>query len=117
MLSDRSRDFLKRVLHILALSSLAISQPLFEQLGQNPEFFIMRGGESTDVAGIIVLFSLVIPLTLVLLEWLLSKLFPDHVQDIHAAICFLIFLAFSSIALNRTWQLPWIVQILGALLI
>jgi sulfatase-like protein len=66
--------FVKRALwdfaHLAVLSAFALSQPLFNLLGKNPEFFAARGSPRFDVISFGVLAVLVPPLIGIALELL-----------------------------------------------
>jgi Sulfatase len=67
-------EFVKRALwdfaHLAVLSAFALSQPLFNLLGKNPEFFAARGSPPFDVISFGVLAVLVPPLIGIALELL-----------------------------------------------
>ena len=58
----------RRALELVALCGFAVAQPLFELLGDNPEFFAVRGSPGGDI----VLFALALvvlpPLLLIAVE-------------------------------------------------
>ncbi len=108
---------LQRAFHIVALWSLAVSQPLFEQLGVNPEFFIIRGSEAADILAIVLILIILIPALLILLEWAVSKLHPGWEQIAHAIILFLLFSYLILIPLNRMSLVPWPFALLSAFLV
>jgi len=54
------------VLHVLALSSFAIAQPLYDVLADHPQFFVSRGSEAIDVALFVLGVSFVVPAAAVL---------------------------------------------------
>ncbi len=54
-------------LHVLALSSFAIAQPLYDVLGDHAQFFVSRGSEAIDVALFVLAVSFVAPAAVVLL--------------------------------------------------
>ena len=55
-------------LHIAALTTFALAQPLFDLLGRNPEFFVAHDSTRWDIVLFAVALTLVPPLALVLLE-------------------------------------------------
>jgi len=65
---------IQRWLHLATLVGFAISQPLYDLLGKNPTFFIARGSRPVDVVVLAVTFSLLIPLLLILIRYLIAKL-------------------------------------------
>ena len=54
----------RRALELAVLCAFAIAQPLFELLGENPEFFAVRGSPSGDIVLFAVGLVLVPPLAL-----------------------------------------------------
>jgi hypothetical protein len=60
--------------HLSTLSTLSISQPILELLGRNPEFFIIRKIQITEMAAFIIFTCLVIPFSLFLVWYLLRRI-------------------------------------------
>jgi hypothetical protein len=60
------------LLHLAALCSFALAQPLFDLLGRTPEFFAARGSSSFDIVSFSVLLLVVPPLLLLGIELLLG---------------------------------------------
>jgi hypothetical protein len=56
-------------LHILALWSIAVVQPLLDLLGRSPEFFVAHGAGRTEILLIVFTLIFVLPLPFVLLSW------------------------------------------------
>jgi hypothetical protein len=52
----RLREPVLRLAHLLTLSAFAVAQPLFDVLGRNAEFFVVRGSTAADI----VLFALAV---------------------------------------------------------
>ena len=69
---DRSHgpvpELLVHALHILVLSSFAIAQPLFDLLGRNAEFFVVRGSMPGDILLLVVLAVFLVPSGLCVIE-------------------------------------------------
>ena len=65
---DRERSLLLALLHLGALWALAVAQPLFDLIGQNPDFLAARGMRGLEVVRFAVLIALAPPLILVALE-------------------------------------------------
>ncbi len=72
-MSIRNLSWRSRVLHLFALSGLAVAQPLLGILGSEPGFWIARGSTYLDVAIFLVVVLLGIPGLLLGVELLLSK--------------------------------------------
>lgn len=60
--------------HFLTLFSLAVSQPVFDILGKNIEFFLFRQSTFLEITLYAILIGLVVPLVLFLLTKLVEKL-------------------------------------------
>jgi len=61
-----------RALHIFALSGFAVAQPLLGLLGSEPGFWIAREATYVDVALFLAVVVLLIPATVLGVEWLIS---------------------------------------------
>jgi hypothetical protein len=70
-----------RALHLVALSAFAVAQPLFDLLGDTPEFFVVRGSTTWDIVAFAVGVLLVPPLVLFGLE-LLGRLAHPRLGDV-----------------------------------
>ncbi|MDQ3890487.1 MAG: sulfatase-like hydrolase/transferase [Actinomycetota bacterium] len=64
----RPRSLALRGLHLLALSAFALAQPLFDLLGDTPEFFVVRGSTGWDIVALALGLVLVPPAVLLALE-------------------------------------------------
>ena len=60
-------------LHLLALCSFAVAQPLFDLLGRNPEFFVAHDSTRGDIVLFALVLTLALPLALVGVEALLLR--------------------------------------------
>jgi hypothetical protein len=67
--SQRSFSYI----HIWTLFVLSVAQPLFNLLSRGAEFFIVRNSRPVDVIFMVFLLSMVIPLTLCLVVWIIAK--------------------------------------------
>jgi len=68
-------------LHLFVLVAFAVAQPIYELLGQNPEFFIAQGANSVAVITVMILvLSIGLPLVLVVFE-LVSRLISSSFQN------------------------------------
>ena len=63
-----------RFLHLVALWSYAVSQPVFSMLHGNPEFLVIRGSTRIEMVIFALSLALVPPLLAVLSEWVVSRL-------------------------------------------
>ncbi len=69
--------------HIAALWALAFVQPLLDLLGKNPDFFVARGNSTGDILILAIGFTLVPPLILFGLEWVVSKVNAKAYYGLH----------------------------------
>jgi Sulfatase len=67
--------------HLAVLSTFALAQPLFDLLGDNPEFFAARGAPGFDIVSFAVLLVLLPPAVLLAIE-LLAGLIHRRVRDV-----------------------------------
>lgn len=67
-------------LHLAALSSFALAQPIFDLLGRTPAFFAVRGSTSRDIVVFAFAVALVPPLALLLFEALVGLVFGAKVR-------------------------------------
>jgi hypothetical protein len=66
--AERGRPLLWALLHLGALWALAVAQPLFDLIGENPDFLAARAMRGFDVVLFAVLTALVPPLIMVAVE-------------------------------------------------
>ena len=77
----RDKTLLWNGAHLAVLSAFALAQPLFNLLGDNPEFFAARGSTSFDIISFAVLLVVVPPALLLLIEFLLG-LISETARDV-----------------------------------
>lgn len=68
MIPNARRALAVRALHLVVLWAFAVAQPLFDLLGDTPEFFVVRGSTTLDIVAFGLALVLVPPLVLVALE-------------------------------------------------
>jgi hypothetical protein len=71
--------------HLLALWSFALVQPLFDLLGRNADFFVARGSTSGDIVAFAVGVTLIPPLLLLAIETLVGLASPRARHWVHLA--------------------------------
>jgi len=71
--NDTGRNLLQRSLHLFALSSLTVAQPIFDLLSRNDEFFVIRRLDRIDIAALVVGLLVVVPLPFIAIEGLLIR--------------------------------------------
>ncbi len=76
--------------HLAALWALAFVQPLLDLLGKNPDFFVARSNTPGDILIVAIGFTLLPPLALLAVEWLVSKLSSKAYYGLHFAFLALI---------------------------
>jgi hypothetical protein len=62
------------ILHLAALCSIAIAQPLFDLLGRNPTFFTANNYRPIDIYTMVVVFCVVVPVKFIVLCWVAKKI-------------------------------------------
>ena len=78
-----TRALATRALHLVALSAFAVAQPLFDLLGDTPEFFVVRGSSTLDIVAFGLALVVVPPLLLVALEALAGLAHPRAAGALH----------------------------------
>ena len=68
------------------LWTFAVAQPLFDLLGDNPEFFAARGSSGFDIISFSVLLVLLPPLLLLAIELLLRPLGRGAFKGAHLVL-------------------------------
>lgn len=100
--ANRVRD----TLHLFILFALTFTQPLFELLARNAEFFVIRGSGSLDVVILVSFFSLAPGLFVLLLS--IAERVRRHSWRLgHSSLMILILAALVLIAENRIFRPPW----------
>src|SRR5438045_3048153 len=72
-------------LHLGALSSFALAQPLFDLLGKNPDFLAAHGVRGWGVVALGLVLALALPLLLLAIEALVSLIGPAPRVAVHLA--------------------------------
>jgi hypothetical protein len=79
----RPRSLALRGLHLFALSAFAVAQPLFDLLGDTPEFFVVRGSTGWDIVAFALGLVLVPPAVLLALEAVAGLVRPRFQDALH----------------------------------
>jgi hypothetical protein len=82
-------------LHLAVLWAFAFQRPLFDLLGRNPDFFVARGNTRGDILAYALAFTLVPPLVLLAVEWLVVRLRPAAHYGLHLALVGMLGAAFA----------------------
>ena len=77
------RDFLVNSLDLVALSCLAVSQPIFDLLEKNVEFLAARDSDATDVVVLAVAVTLLVPIFLALVELIAGLIGQRTLANVH----------------------------------
>jgi hypothetical protein len=104
-------------LHTAALSSFALAQPLYDLLGRYADFFVAHGAPPRAILWLVVVFSLLVPVVLILAELLTELVFSEKVRRwVHSGFLGILFGFIVLPPLNRWGVLPSVVvYILGLL--
>ncbi len=98
---QRQIDSVTGGLHIFALCSFAIAQPLFDLLSRNPEFFVARGSQPLDVVLLALTLCVLVPALLVVLVGASRLLGLRMHATLHALVVFLLIAVTALPALKR----------------
>jgi len=63
--------FIDNSLHLFGLAVIEVAQPLLDLFWRQPEFFVVRGSKPLDIILLVLLLSLVIPISLICFELVL----------------------------------------------
>ncbi|MCP3956238.1 MAG: sulfatase-like hydrolase/transferase [bacterium] len=111
------RPFAVDALHLGVLSAFAVAQPLFDLLGNRPEFFAVRRSAPIDMWLLVAVLFLLLPLPLILLE-AVARLAHQRLQRmVHGLLCAALITAIALPPLERLLDTgPWPVLCLALLL-
>ena len=65
-----------RALHLSTLTSFAVAQPVYALLDRQPEFLVFQNAGRAEILGLVLVLSVVLPLTLVVVERLAGLIGP-----------------------------------------
>jgi hypothetical protein len=102
--ADRSaaREALWSFANLAVLWTFAVAQPLFDLLGDNPEFFAARGSSGFDIVSFSVLLVLLPPALLLAIELLFGLLGPRVRRGAHVAFLALLLALIAAQALKKS---------------
>jgi len=75
-----------RAAHVLALSGLAVTEPLLSVLGQNPTFFVAHGSDRGQVLFVALLAVVLVPAVLIPVELVVGRVRPSWAWPLHLGI-------------------------------
>jgi hypothetical protein len=111
----RPQQVATRGLHLLVLSAFAVAQPLFDLLGDTPEFFVVRGSTTWDIVALALGLVLVPPALLLGIEALGGVFHPRIQTGLHLVFCAGLTALVALQALKRAADLsPWLSFVLAA---
>jgi hypothetical protein len=84
------KRFLLNSLHIFVLTGFALAQPLLDLLSRDAEFFVARHSEPVDVVSLLLVICLIVPLILVMAEWLIGLLGKEKYKAFHLLLIVLL---------------------------
>jgi hypothetical protein len=88
-------DIKSYLLHIFALNGFAVAQPVMSLLGDNPDFFVARGSQYTDLIVLTAILIFGLTLLLAVVYKILSKISKGSLQLVHHfMLAFLVGLVF-----------------------
>jgi hypothetical protein len=90
-----------RALHLVVLWAFAVAQPLFDLLGDTPEFFVVRGSTTVDIVAFGLALVLVPPLLLLALEAASGLAHPRAPEGLHLLFVALLAALIAMQALKR----------------
>lgn len=111
---ERRKDYFIDILHIFVLFAFAFTQPLFELLSRNIEFFVARQSEPVDIFSFILILCVLLPLPVVVIE-VIAGLFGQRVRkSIHGFMVAILLAIIALAVLKKLLDLPGITLIAGA---
>ena len=78
-----SRESLRRLVELLALTGFAVAQPLFDVLGHNGEHFVFRSATPGNVVALAAIILLAPPIALWLVGQLIATGWPGAARAVH----------------------------------
>ena len=102
----REQNSLFEILPIALLFNLAVSQPLYELLSRNAQFFVARGSEPVDIIILVLLLSFLIPASLLFVVYGLKKVSGIAGEVVYAILFILLTALFLLPLLKKVEILP-----------
>lgn len=103
-------------LHLAALWTLAIVQPLLNLLGNNPDFFVARDNTGGEILTFVLLLTVLPGVAATLIELLIDRINPTARWIFHLLLCGLLFSAISLQLLGSFTDGPGWLLIAGCLI-
>ena len=105
----------RRALELVALCGFAVAQPLFELLGDNPEFFAVRGSPGSDIVLFAIALVVLPPLLLIGVEALAGLAGERTQQVVHAILVAAVTALIAIQIVKRIGELPAALDLVLAL--
>ncbi len=106
------KELLTESLHILVICNFALSQPLFDLLAKNSEFFVARRSEPLDVFTFVLFLVFILPSLLILTEMILLRCGGKVRNIFHIFVIAILFSLITMPFINKTlrlsayWHIP-----------
>ena len=94
------------VLHLFALSAIAVAQPVFDLLGRYATFFVAHGAQPRDIAAFALAVATLPPVALALLELAAGAISARARRALHAGLVAVLLAAVVLPPLHRAIVLP-----------
>jgi len=85
----------------MALIQLVVAWPVYDLLGRYPEFFVARQAQPGDIAFLVLVLSVALPLLLVGLQALAYGIHPKVGETVYALIIFSLLLLLGHLIANK----------------
>ena len=108
------REYLFDSLHIFVLSGFAVTQPLFDLLSRNAEFFVVRRSEPVDIILLVYFVCIVIPALVVAVEMAVGLWSRRVREKLHGVVVASLVAVIALPALNRLDGFPGTALLISA---
>ena len=109
--TEVDQSFFERSLHILALSSLTVAQPLLDLLSRQHEFFVVRRFDRFEIVALVVILIFFVPAPFIVIEALLLRAPRSLKKTVHSLLIWSFCVVFSLLVLARLENLSAAVTI------
>lgn len=110
-------SFSRGALHVFALFSVAVAQPLLDVVSRSPQFFVAHRSQPVDIPLIAVIVCLLPPGLFVLLETVARWMSPALGRGLHAVLVAVLLAAGCLASLKHFLDAPSAVLLVGAVLL
>ncbi len=104
-------------LHLTALISFAVAQPLYDVIGRDADFLVAHGAGALTIVTLVLVLSVLLPMSLLAIEALAARVARRAALWLHRGLVALLLAAVALYAMKRSAPLPgWpLVGLAGAL--